>query len=77
MNINQEVKEFNEVVQITSNNFASSAILTSNSEVLLSDNSDCRKEDNRNKDTSVEVIPDKEKRRIKMPNIKVFSGNLS
>ena len=75
MNINQELKEFNAVVQVTNNNFGSSAILASNSEVLLSDNSDCRKEESRNKDTSVEVIPNKEKRRIKMPNIKVFSGN--
>ena len=66
MNINQDLKEFDAVVHVTSNNFGSSAILTSSSEVLLSDNSDCKKEDDRNKDTSVEVIPDKEKRRVKM-----------
>ena len=76
MNINQDLKEFNAVVHVTSNNFGSSAILNSSSEVLLSDNSECRKEDIRNKGTSVEAIPDKEERGIKMPNIKVFSGNL-
>ena len=75
MNINQDLKEFDAVVHVTSNNFGSSAILTSSSEVLLSDNSECRNEDNRNKGRSVKVVPDKETRGIKMPNIKVFSGN--